>query len=185
MTESHHSLKRPIHLIALPGEQRAVSATVFAARGAAVTQDSRIRLAGYPDTRQTLSRVLESRRGVCGEVDETACRCLNTSGVQGDRVSQRPVWILEQPAPPTSPLRPLRTQDSRIRVALYLGTRQTLSRVLESRRGASGESAKMAWVSDQALRIPNDQCIRSASRLGTGGPHAQGRCSAPERLPDK
>src|SRR4029077_12234957 len=71
-------------------------------------QDSPIRLAGYSDTRQTLSRVLESRRGVSGEVDETACRCLNASGVQGDRVSQRGSGYLEQPAPPTSPLRPLR-----------------------------------------------------------------------------
>jgi hypothetical protein len=73
-----------------------------------VTQVSPIRIAGYPDTRQTLSRVLESRIGASVEVDETACRCLNASGVQGDRVSQRPVWIQEQPPPPTSQLRPLR-----------------------------------------------------------------------------
>jgi len=118
-----------------------------------VTQDSRIRLAGYPGTRQTLSRVLESRRGVSGEVDETACRCLNASGLQGDRVSQRPVWILVQAcvtniAATASPV----TQDSRIRVALYLAIRQMLSRVLESRRGASVDVDKDRLGSDQGTK---------------------------------
>src|ERR1700738_4694896 len=61
-------------------------ATNIAARASPVTLDSRILLAGHHSpSRQTLSRVLESGRGVSGEVDETACRCLNAAGVEGDR----------------------------------------------------------------------------------------------------
>ena len=44
------------------------------------------------------------------------------------------------------------TQDSRIRVALYLAIRQMLSRVLESRRGASGDVDKDRLGSDQGTK---------------------------------
>ena len=94
----------------------------------------RIHVFALPGTPQTLSRVLESRGGVSGEIDET---------------------------------------------------RQTLSRILESRRGVSGEVDKDGMGFGPSVAHPNDQCIRSASRLGSGGPHAHRRCSTPERLPDQ
>jgi hypothetical protein len=41
----------------------------IAAKASPMTQDSRIRLAGYLTTRQTRSRVLESRRGTSNSKD--------------------------------------------------------------------------------------------------------------------
>ena len=72
------------------------------------------------------------------------------------------------------------TQDSGFQPARYPGTGQTLSLVPESRRGASGEVDKYGMGFEPSVAHPNDQCIRSDSRIGNGGPHVDRRCSAPE-----
>jgi hypothetical protein len=90
-----------------------------------VTQVSPIR---YPDTRQMLSRVLESRRGVSVEVDVTACRCLSVGRAGRSSVPAPGLDTGAACATNIAATAPPVTQNSRIRVVLYPGPPDALAR---------------------------------------------------------